>query len=290
MTLTTIRGVPVIALTGTRALECNSAYELAILLRQQDDAGADTGAVSFREYDTGSQPVPGNGYIAELRDSDRRNLLATGSVAQRGARARIELPMTAANDPATDWTTGAVTLVVKYPDLSDQTVTVPPIVTVTYTWVAGTPAAANEVRATTSIAESIDNLVRTINGDLDYGDLVSAYPGSAACKELVSYREGTTLVIEARDGGVWGNGVELTTNVAYTTGATTKLLSGGNGRRGLALTFDAADLPNSLMASGFDVMRRCYLDIMGLDYDNEPTKLVACPAQLHATATGLPSS
>jgi hypothetical protein len=288
MTLTTIRGVPVIALTGTRALECNSAYELAILLRQQDDVGSDTGAVSFREYDTGSQPVPGNGYIAELRDSDRRNLLATGSVAQRGARARIELAMTAATDPETDW--AGTTLVVKYPDLSDQTVTVPPIVTVTYTWVATTPAVVNEVRATTSVAESIDNLVRTMNGDLDYGDSVSAYPGSSACNELVSYREGTTLAIEARDGGVWGNGVELTTNVAYTSGATTKLLSGGNGRRGLALTFDAADLPNSLMASGYDVMRRCYLDIMGLDYNSEPTKLVACPAQLHATATGLPSS
>ena len=288
MTLTTIRGVPVISLTGTRALECNSRYELGILLRQQDDLGADTGAVSFRAYDTGAAPVPGNGYIAELRDSDRRNLLATGTVTQRGARARLELSMVAATDPETDWDT--TTFALTYPDLSDQTVAVPPDVTRTYTWTASTPAVAGEVRCTTSISESIDNLVRAINGDLDYGDKTSAYPGTEECKELVSYRQGdTTLVIECRDGGVWGNGVVLTTNVAYVAGATTKLLAGGNGRRGLSLVFDAADLPNDLMASGYDVMRRCYLDIMGLDYNNEPTKLVACPAQLHATATAVPT-
>lgn len=291
MTLTTIRGVPVISLTGTRALECNSAYELAILLRQQDDAGADTGGVSFRPYDTASDPVPGNGYIAELRDSDRRNLLATGAVAQRGARARYEMTMVATGTgfPNSDWDT--TQMVIAFPDLSDQTVAVPPTITRTYTWTGNTPTTVGQVRAAATISESIDNMVRVINGDMDYGDAVSAYPGTESCQELVAYREGDTkLVIECRDGGVWGNGVTITADAAYQSAGVNLALAGGTGRRGLALTFDADDLPNSLMASGFDVMRRCYLDIMGLDYDNEPTKLVACPAQLHATSTAVPTT
>ncbi len=44
--------MPILALDGTRSIECESQYTLVYLLRRLDSANLDAGAVSLAAYDT----------------------------------------------------------------------------------------------------------------------------------------------------------------------------------------------------------------------------------------------
>lgn len=287
----------VISLAGKRALECLSDYELRIILRRFETSAAgldvDAGGFSFRPYDPGATPA-GNGFRVELRDSTRTTLLASGAAVLAGARAGLDITfgsMPSAGD----------TLELAWPDLSDTSV-VPSITSQVYTFTDPTPPAtltANQVGITgltgaSGITATIDRMVRVINGDLDYSDLAVAGHDTTAAVELVAHRSGTdTLTVEARDGGTWGNVCYAQTVGGWATGGPLAYepFVGGTLRRGIRLTFDAADLPNSLVTvlGASQTSRRCYLDIMGLDSDNSPTKIVSAPAELHTTATSLPA-
>ena len=291
----TIRGVAVLSLSGTRSLECESNYELPLYLRRTDpDTGLDVGATNLRPFDTATTPTPGLGLTWELWDSDRDNLLAEGAATQRGVRAGLEI--TIDTIPAdTD------TMVIEYVNLSNPDL--PTITQRTYTFEATDPptalSGADQIRVESALSGSagigtvIDRLVNAINGTLDPGDIMSAGPGTQSCEELVAYRSLTdTLVIEARDGGTWGNMCAVTTTGGYLPAAadfTDEPLTGGTGKRGIALTMDAGDLPNTLITAP-DTQRRCYADLFGLYSDHTAEaparlKLVASPAQLHKTAT-----
>jgi len=291
----TIRGAAVLSLTGTRSMECLSDYELPIYLRRYDpDSGLDVGATNLRPFDTATAPTAGSGYVWELWDSDRDNLLAEGAATQRGTRAGLDVQL--GSIPAdTD------TLAITYTSMANPDL--PTLTTRTYTFEATDPPTAlsgiDKIRVESTLAGSagidtvIDRLVDAINGTLDPGDIMSAGPGTQSCEELVAYRTVTnTLVIEARDGGTWGNMCAVTTTGGYLPAAadfTNEPLTGGTGQRGIALTMDAGDLPNTLITAP-DTQRRCYADLFGLYSDHTASvpsrlKLMASPAQLHKSAT-----
>jgi hypothetical protein len=279
------RGIALISLTGIWSLEALTDFSRPVTLRVFDEAAdgslTDIGALNLRDWDTNTAPLPGNGYEIELRDHTRRTLLATGTVSQRGVRAAGVLTF-AANPVDNDSVT------ITYPDLSDESVATPPIVSRTYTYKDTAVITANQIRTGATALESLNNLVRAINGDISYGDTWSAGPSTDACVELVAFRsENDEITLEARDGGVWAN---IVTTLSAGGGGTrpswaSGTLTGGTGRRGLNLQFSGADLPNTLMESDLDVARLCYFDVVGLDSGNNPTKIAAGPADLHATAT-----
>lgn len=287
----TIRGVAVVSLSGTRALECLSDYELPVLLRRYDpDTGLDVGATNLRPFDLQTAPTAGNGYELELWDANRNTLLAEGAATQRGQRAGVSYTLTQV--PAT-----AETLELSWTDLSNPDA--PTTATRTYLFDSATAppstVVANTIRTTgltgaAGLQEAIDRIIRAINGTLDSGDLVSAGLGTEDCPELIAYSSvAGNLTIEARDGGVWGNMCVAVATGAFTANNTTTAFTGGTGNRGIALTWDAGDLPNSVMETTNDVMRRCHADLFGLYSDHTAEapsrlKLVSSPTQVHKSA------
>jgi len=287
----TIRGVAVVSLSGTRSLECLSDYELPVLLRRYDpDTGLDTGATNLRPFDTNTAPTAGSGYELELWDSNRNTLLAEGSATQRGVRAGVSYTITQV--PA-----AAESLALSWTDLSNPDTPVTQTRTYLFDDATAVPSTvpANTIRTeglagASGLQEAIDRIIRAINGTLDAGDIVSAGAGTQDCAELIAYSSiAGNLTIEARDGGVWGNMCVTTATGAFTANTTATALSGGTGNRGIALTWDAGDLPNSVMESTNDVMRRCHADLFGLYSDHTAEapsrlKLVSSPAQVHKSA------
>jgi len=279
-----IRGVPILALDGTRSIECESQYTLVYLLRRLDSANLDAGAVSLAAYDTanlnhggGSGPQPnGTGYRCSLRETPgAAATLVVATVAQNGVRAERQLSFTGAP-------LEGETVTITYPDLSDTSVA-PPTITRLYTYRA-VPAQAGDLLIG-SAAVSAATLLRAINGTSDYGD-PAVYHGTEPCRELIAVAgtAGGDIHLEARDGGVWGNNVgiaETLSNGAWSGGATT--LDGGTGTRGLTLSIAYSLLSNDLVLSG--VSRAVHYDIMGMDTAGAPTKLIAGPATLYASST-----
>lgn len=272
-----IRGVALISLTGVRAIELQADYDTPIQLRVFSEAGVDQGALSLRDYDPNSNPTAGNGYLFHLFDRPGGSLLATGTAQQLGQRAGATLSTGANPTPGVDSVT------ITYPDRSDESVA-PVTVSETYTFTASPAPSANNVAVGASHTLSIDNLVSAINGSFDYGAPEVGH-GTQPCKELVAYRDtATTMVLEARDGGTWGNAVTVTVSLGSWDSAT---LVGGTGNAGINMHFDAVDLPASLIPAP-DITRHAYCEVYGLTATDEPVKLVTCPALLHASGVVLP--
>jgi len=197
-----IRGVPILALDGTRSIECESQYTLVYLLRRLDSANLDAGAVSLAAYDTanlnhggGSGPQPnGTGYRCSLRETPgAAATLVVATVAQNGVRAERQLSFTGVP-------LEGETVTITYPDLSDTSVA-PPTITRLYTY-RGVPAQAGDLLIG-SAAVSAATLLRAIK-TLTNG----AWSGGA-----------TTL-----DGGTGTRG--LTLSIAYSLLSNDLVLSG----------------------------------------------------------------
>jgi len=261
-------------------MELLADFNVPVQLRRVDEQGVDQGALSFRDYDPNATPA-GNGYLFYVFDRPGGTQLAQGVAQQLGQRASAELAMGA--QPA-----DGATITIDYPVRADETVA---ITTQSYAYVfKDTPTAAQHVARGGSLAAAIDNLVKAINGSFDYA-APEVYYGTGSCDELVAYRDdSTTMQLEARDGGSWGNAVAVTTTVGNWVGAataTSTTLSGGTGNAGLNLHVDAADLPASLIESP-DIQRHAHAEIFGLTDTNEPIKLATCPVMMHASAVVLP--
>lgn len=249
------RGVAFQELTGARAIECESDWELAFALRTEDESGTDTGPLSLALYDPATG---GGGFACELRSAPGGTLLATATVSMRGARASGTLTVTSTNASDADVVVvGARTFTLKT-----------------------TPAAEDDVAIGADSEATLANLVAAINGT---GEDPPVYTGTEAHTEVEASQPTTlTMQVDAKTGGTGANGLATTTDWASASwGATT--LEGGTGRAGFLVHFDGEDLPSTLVASG--TQRRAAYDVFGLEADGSPVKLVTGPAALMASAT-----
>lgn len=269
-----VRGIAHVDFIGISSLECLSDYAHRVLLR--DIVGdVDQGAISLRPWDPAGAPA-GNGYTADLYDKATETILATGSCVQLGNRATGTLTVTAIADTET--------VTITYPIRADESAA---LTTATRVYrFLDTPVQADDLqRDAASVANMLDSLAKAINGTAGYAS-PTVFPGTNSCGELVAYRAtATTLVLEARDGGSWGNGV--TTQTSATASWTAAALTGGTGQGGVEVRFTGASLPLSLLQSNRST-RHLHIDCFGLDSANNPTKLITGPASTHRSGATLP--
>ena len=277
-----VRSVAQVSFTGLLSIDLLTNYTAPVRLRETID-GVDSGFFSFRGFDPSSLP-PGNGYLVHIFDQEDGTLLATGTAAQRGVRATIELAMT-----AVPLDTASITIT--FPDMSDESAVLT-TESQTYVFAAAGPlplTAANEVLIVAGdITATIDNFVSAINGSADYMS-ASLGPDTASCQELIAKRTSLTeFSIEARQGGTWGNRITYdvatgTTNITPTTAYG----SGGTGNHGLLISFPKTELLASLITPPATT-RNCHVEVFGLDDTNNPSKLVTGPGLLHVSSVVLP--
>lgn len=253
------RSVPIQNLTGARALEAESDYDLRCAFRVLNAAGVDWGPQDLSLFDPGGFWA-GNGFVGELRDSLGGTLLATALVTMAGGRSY-----------------GTLTFVTIAAD--GETVTIGNEV---YTFKT-TPAAAYDVLVGADAAACMANLIAAINGDGDappqYDEETAVHPHVVA----VEYST-TSMRIEAKSGGVWGNYIATTETLAGASNAWgAALMAGGTGQAGFLVHFDGPDIPTTLVTTG--ISRRMVFDVFGLLADNSPIKVMHSSVQLHASST-----
>ena len=281
------RGVPVVSFTGTNALEVLSDYSQPVLLRLVEGT-TDVGAVDLSPYDPGFAPnLTADGFTAELFDHPGGTLLATGSAHMRGQRAYtregsvdgIECDSQPPNN---------TTFKLTYPLMSDEAAAFA-TKTITYTWrtvaLGATVDVANELLAiaSESIGIHLDRLVNAINGTAGYGS-VDQGPGTESCPEVVASRAGGVLMIEARQGGTWGDRIRIEIDAGLVTAPLDLFMSRSAGLPGIKVDFASAELPASLVPDGV-ISRKGHIEVFG-HAENAAVKVktLTGPALLHASS------